>query len=144
MIHFKLTSRLLNNMVFLLTVILGFAIFGSGFGEDGDNATVADNAAQANETVGARAIPRRLVDCKVNEVYNRCGTACQPTCFELTPECTKECVEGCFCKEGYLRNQEKVCVHPSECQGTVFFITRFDMYCTQSLLFQNMHVKLTV
>lgn len=62
------------------------------------------------------AIPK----CPVDEEYNRCGSACPPSCSDLffpqeTKFCTKQCVRGCFCKTGLVRAKSGKCVKPSEC-----------------------------
>ncbi|XP_039439707.1 zonadhesin-like [Culex pipiens pallens] len=58
--------------------------------------------------------------CGCNEEFNRCGSACPETCdilLGVAPRkpCIKICVEGCFCKEGFVRNQDGKCVPASEC-----------------------------
>lgn len=52
------------------------------------------------------------------EEYNSCGTACPLTCdnYKNPPGCTKQCVPGCFCRNGYVRNDAGDCVRPSECR----------------------------
>ncbi|KAG8172381.1 hypothetical protein JTE90_024509, partial [Oedothorax gibbosus] len=56
-------------------------------------------------------------ECGKNEEYKTCGTACQVTCSNrfLKVLCIDKCVEGCFCKEGYIRNEEGKCIEPSQC-----------------------------
>ncbi|OJJ58555.1 hypothetical protein ASPSYDRAFT_105401, partial [Aspergillus sydowii CBS 593.65] len=44
--------------------------------------------------------------CKEYEVYQKCGSACHPTCETVGSEptvCTLQCVGGCFCQEGLFR-----------------------------------------
>ncbi|XP_050452562.1 cysteine-rich venom protein 6-like [Cataglyphis hispanica] len=53
--------------------------------------------------------------CRKDEVYKICGSACQPTCKNPNPICKKVCVEGCFCKDGLLRNKGLKCVKPCDC-----------------------------
>jgi hypothetical protein len=55
--------------------------------------------------------------CNENEIFHSCGTACPATCANPNPSpvCTKNCVIGCFCKEGYLKNEKGVCVKAANC-----------------------------
>nr|XP_042912443.1 tenascin-like isoform X3 [Parasteatoda tepidariorum] len=55
--------------------------------------------------------------CGKNEVYYECGSACPLTCANLGKDqgCTEQCVKGCFCRDGLIRNDEGVCVHPNQC-----------------------------
>ncbi|XP_023234549.1 chymotrypsin inhibitor-like [Centruroides sculpturatus] len=53
-----------------------------------------------------------------NEVYRICGTACPDTCEnyqKVVKPCTSQCVKGCFCKYGYVRAPDGLCVLPEEC-----------------------------
>ncbi|CAF2959426.1 unnamed protein product [Rotaria sp. Silwood2] len=59
-------------------------------------------------------------NCRNNEVYTRCGSACPSTCKDLVyPQtsrvCTSQCVAGFFCKEGYYRTDDGRCVQRPEC-----------------------------
>ncbi|KFM77647.1 Zonadhesin, partial [Stegodyphus mimosarum] len=57
--------------------------------------------------------------CGTNEEYNNCGTACPPTCSKPNPVCTKQCTRGCFCKKGYIRNDNGICIPKEQCpKGT--------------------------
>ncbi|RCN48310.1 trypsin Inhibitor like cysteine rich domain protein [Ancylostoma caninum] len=54
--------------------------------------------------------------CKANEVFTDCGTACEPSCKNPKPEfCTEQCVVGCQCKPGFFRNDQNACV--AKCNG---------------------------
>ncbi|XP_076243917.1 zonadhesin-like [Calliopsis andreniformis] len=53
--------------------------------------------------------------CPKNEVYTPCNGHCQKNCSNPNPVCTKICVEGCLCKDDWLRNREGVCVPPQRC-----------------------------
>jgi len=55
--------------------------------------------------------------CSANEVFLTCGTACPATCANPhpSPVCTRNCVIGCFCKEGFLKNAQGVCVAAANC-----------------------------
>ncbi|CAJ0588322.1 unnamed protein product [Cylicocyclus nassatus] len=56
--------------------------------------------------------------CSANEVYNTCGTACEPSCRVPRPEiCTEQCVVGCQCRSGFYRNDQNACVQLSNCPG---------------------------
>ncbi|XP_077285527.1 zonadhesin-like [Arctopsyche grandis] len=71
---------------------------------------------------GACILKEKCPSCSnPNEVYSSCGTACEPTCDNRTPICTFQCVSGCFCKDGYIRNNKKQCIPidtcPKPCTG---------------------------
>lgn len=54
--------------------------------------------------------------CGDNEEYRTCGPYCAPTCRRPhSPSCSLRCKKGCFCKDGYLRNQDGKCVPKSQC-----------------------------
>ncbi|KHJ43166.1 trypsin Inhibitor like cysteine rich domain protein [Trichuris suis] len=57
--------------------------------------------------------------CGPNQVYLRCGPSCPLTCEDvLRPKpkmCTLQCVRGCFCKGGYVLDEEKNCVPRRRC-----------------------------
>lgn len=65
-------------------------------------------------------------DCAENEEYQECGKKCVLGCKNSSSslgitlseeECEKtECVKGCFCKDGFARQQDK-CVPVSECSS---------------------------
>jgi Trypsin Inhibitor like cysteine rich domain len=50
-----------------------------------------------------------------NEIYNECGTACPPTCANLQPICVFTCNRGCFCRPGYVRDSNGVCIPLANC-----------------------------
>lgn len=55
--------------------------------------------------------------CNDNEEYRTCGSACVPTCSMPLPKpwCTRQCSVGCYCKEGYLRDEKNVCIPATKC-----------------------------
>ncbi|CAF3348387.1 unnamed protein product [Rotaria socialis] len=60
--------------------------------------------------------------CEENEEYQSCGTLCQKTCKDLVSTTTMKCYndtcnEGCYCKEGYVLNENGDCIQSSECSG---------------------------
>lgn len=63
----------------------------------------------------------RNQDCKDNESFNTCGSACEPSCDAPSPSfCTLQCVVGCQCNSGfYRRASDKACVPQSECNAGV-------------------------
>ncbi|XP_035220585.1 zonadhesin-like isoform X2 [Stegodyphus dumicola] len=55
--------------------------------------------------------------CGKDEVYQDCGPACPLFCANKdkpTP-CTLQCVSGCFCKSGYIRNDNGLCIPIEQC-----------------------------
>lgn len=50
-------------------------------------------------------------------MFMPCGSACAPTCANPLPGplCTRQCVVGCFCKPGYLKNEQGECVAAENC-----------------------------
>ncbi|KAJ3659723.1 hypothetical protein Zmor_011397 [Zophobas morio] len=62
----------------------------------------------------------KLPICSENEEYQNCGTECPQTCLEIFEprECTDVCVQGCFCKDGYVRAGESgSCVPRASCKN---------------------------
>ncbi|CAF1077448.1 unnamed protein product [Adineta steineri] len=58
--------------------------------------------------------------CDENEEYKSCGTICRKTCNDLDSTSMKKCYndscnEGCYCKEGYVLDNNGDCVKPEEC-----------------------------
>ncbi|XP_055949174.1 zonadhesin-like isoform X5 [Argiope bruennichi] len=68
-----------------------------------------------NPEVTTPAVPTDT--CGANEEYKNCGTACPSTCANIGMDriCTLECVPGCFCKKGFVRNDQGQCVEPDDC-----------------------------
>jgi hypothetical protein len=71
----------------------------------------------ANQKTMLFAYPPEVSQCKDNEIFLPCGSACAPTCANPHPGsmCTKQCVVGCFCKPGFLKNEQGVCVQAENC-----------------------------
>uniref|UniRef100_A0A0K0DJK4 TIL domain-containing protein n=1 Tax=Angiostrongylus cantonensis TaxID=6313 RepID=A0A0K0DJK4_ANGCA len=56
-------------------------------------------------------ITARLNQCDENEVFDACGSPCEPSCWDPFPQtCTFQCVIGCRCRNGFLRDYEGRCV----------------------------------
>lgn len=55
--------------------------------------------------------------CGPTSEYRFCNKACGPTCAVPHPIrlCPQTCESGCFCKEGYLRNENNECVPSKDC-----------------------------
>lgn len=76
------------------------------------NATISSNNTKPEECIGLE-----------NALYQKCGTMCISACRFIPEsdlaatleECdTNECIDGCFCKDGFVRYQDK-CILPNEC-----------------------------
>ena len=50
-------------------------------------------------------------------MYQQCGSMCPQTCESDDVACTKQCVEGCFCPDGTVLNDDGNCIDPFECPG---------------------------
>ncbi|XP_043789114.1 chymotrypsin inhibitor-like [Apis laboriosa] len=63
------------------------------------------------------------IRCEENERPYICGSLCEPSCDAPHPnrifcpriECTWSLTGGCRCEQGYLRNNNGVCVPSSQC-----------------------------
>lgn len=52
------------------------------------------------------------------EVYDECGSPCPLTCQNMYVKelCIAMCAEGCFCEEGYIRDDYSgYCIKPEQC-----------------------------
>uniref|UniRef100_A0A182TWE7 TIL domain-containing protein n=1 Tax=Anopheles melas TaxID=34690 RepID=A0A182TWE7_9DIPT len=94
--------------------------------------TSADVEAEHGETVPATPEPSTTeameeetpppkIECSdPREVYNECGSSCDDrTCEDMGRgdhlACTKHCVEGCFCRNGYVRDKQDRCIPSYRC-----------------------------
>ena len=50
-----------------------------------------------------------------NEEFNYCGPHIEPTCANRHPPTYFICRKGCFCKSGYIRNNDNHCIPESAC-----------------------------
>ncbi|EGT41608.1 hypothetical protein CAEBREN_09997 [Caenorhabditis brenneri] len=58
-------------------------------------------------------------DCKDNETFQTCGSACEPSCDAPSPGfCTLQCVVGCQCDKGFFRRSDNACVTKDQCTVT--------------------------
>ncbi|GIY92463.1 uncharacterized protein CEXT_780751 [Caerostris extrusa] len=49
--------------------------------------------------------------CRTNAQFSMCKSPCRPTCKNPTPApCSEPCVAGCFCKDGFLEDEDGSCV----------------------------------
>ncbi|XP_068618090.1 serine protease inhibitor swm-1-like [Battus philenor] len=63
--------------------------------------------------------------CGENEIFKRCGPACQRSCDNPNPTCTDQCVTGCFCSGDRVRDDEtQQCIEVSECPAPSLRIKR--------------------
>ena len=58
--------------------------------------------------------------CGANEVYSWCGTSCEEECSksDMFRPCILKCVEGCFCQDGYVRDDNGDCILREDCPTT--------------------------
>ncbi|EEC15674.1 cysteine rich secreted protein, putative [Ixodes scapularis] len=67
---------------------------------------------------GTRPFPRPK-HCPRNEVYRACvsSSCAEATCQKPTvgPACTADCRSGCFCEDGFFRNDAQLCVERDQC-----------------------------
>lgn len=61
-------------------------------------------------------------ECPDNEAWNNCGPKCEQTCKTLfkppTTACITLCQPGCFCKDGYMRDDATgECIPKGWCKG---------------------------
>ncbi|XP_052898534.1 salivary glue protein Sgs-3-like [Anopheles moucheti] len=53
------------------------------------------------------------------EIYDECGPACgDRTCDNQRRsdvQCSKQCLEGCFCRNGYVRDRNRKCIPAYRC-----------------------------
>lgn len=56
-----------------------------------------------------------------NEEFTLCGSRCPETCQNVQEEskaCIALCAQGCFCREGFIRDEEtKKCIPKEDCPG---------------------------
>lgn len=55
----------------------------------------------------------------VNEIWRTCFGGCDPTCREPEKKCDGS-VDGCFCMDGYVRDENNYCIKKEECIRTSF------------------------
>uniref|UniRef100_A0A8W7PH86 TIL domain-containing protein n=1 Tax=Anopheles coluzzii TaxID=1518534 RepID=A0A8W7PH86_ANOCL len=96
------------------------------------SAEKTDQEAEHGETVPATPEPSTTeapeeetpppkIECTdPREVYNECGSSCDDrTCENIRRgdhlACTKHCVEGCFCRNGYVRDKHDRCIPSYRC-----------------------------
>lgn len=63
-------------------------------------------------------LPDAMPKCGLHEVFSECGSTCGYRCSDLNNkdiQCPLECNRGCFCEEGYFRNDEGLCVRKRQC-----------------------------
>ncbi|MCP3667790.1 MAG: hypothetical protein GY696_35755 [Gammaproteobacteria bacterium] len=75
--------------------------------------------------------------CPPGEVFNRCGTACEGTCFDKFPLCNLQCVEGCFCPPSFVRAPNGNCIHPQFCPENTTTAATTTQTAVPSKIFQT-------
>ncbi|GIZ02054.1 hypothetical protein CEXT_77441 [Caerostris extrusa] len=57
------------------------------------------------------------VICRANAQFSMCKSPCRPTCQNPSPTpCNERCVSGCFCKDGYVEEEDGRCVLFQNCR----------------------------
>lgn len=68
-----------------------------------------------------------------HEYYTDCGTACPLSCAVPSVEfCTLQCVPGCFCEDGYVRDDNGNCILPQDCSN---------QGCSENEVFSNCFIS---
>uniref|UniRef100_A0A182LUK6 TIL domain-containing protein n=1 Tax=Anopheles culicifacies TaxID=139723 RepID=A0A182LUK6_9DIPT len=79
--------------------------------------TEANTAETTTEEQEETAPPVICLDPR--EIYNECGSACDDrTCDNQRRSdvlCSKQCVEGCYCRNGYVRDKTGKCIPSYRC-----------------------------
>ncbi|XP_025015942.1 von Willebrand factor-like [Tetranychus urticae] len=76
------------------------------------------SASSASSSASSSSSSTSNPSCPNPKIYNKCGSACAPTCAAPKPEaCAQVCVEGCFCPEGTLLNSSGECVKNCSSNG---------------------------
>ena len=57
-------------------------------------------------------------ECSKNETFSFCGSDCATNCFDESKRhmCPTLCKRGCFCNDGYRRDNAGNCVLPDDCK----------------------------
>lgn len=73
------------------------------------------------DTVSKKCVFVDCVNCdsSPNQIFKECGSLCEPACNKvMSPFCPEVCVLGCFCKDGFIKDElNNKCVLPDECGG---------------------------
>jgi hypothetical protein len=62
------------------------------------------------------------MQCDEGQVYKACGSACAATCEAMSNSatqsymCESKCVEGCFCPDGMVLDEDNKCIAASDCK----------------------------
>uniref|UniRef100_A0A182N7E6 TIL domain-containing protein n=1 Tax=Anopheles dirus TaxID=7168 RepID=A0A182N7E6_9DIPT len=79
----------------------------------------APTTTEVPATTEEETTPPPIVCTDPREMYDECGSACgDRTCENQRRSdvhCTKQCVEGCFCRNGYVRDKDRNCIPAYRC-----------------------------
>ncbi|XP_050075829.1 zonadhesin-like [Anopheles maculipalpis] len=87
-------------------------------------ATQAPTTAEPTTTIAPTTVeeetgPPPIVCTDPREIYDECGSACgDRTCDNQRRsdvKCSKQCVEGCYCRNGYVRDKSRHCIPAYRC-----------------------------
>ena len=74
-------------------------------------------------------------DCPAGMIYMLCGSTYPQTCkTDENAVCTNECVEGCFCPDGEVLDEDGYCIDPSQCLGK--HIYRFQLMMHKTFVYR--------